>query len=216
MIDAPDARTIELTGELAGLRLVHSASVGNSVLEGQAIEAPEGTDVFELWRIAGTAPQAVVREFRPNDDGTVVGADGGCRSGQRRLRRDGRTRRWKRRTNEPADRDDRVVSRHDRRRDDRAAAQRARRGGLACSHRVLGRQRPRPRAQRLRVAGHPARAVAGSGAPDPVESQRARAGPGLRGGRARGRRRLLRRRSRRCAAALRGASDSESLPRRSP
>jgi anti-sigma-K factor RskA len=71
VIDAPDAQTIELTGELTGLRLVHSASVGNSVLEGEAVVVPEGTDVYELWRLAGSAPQAVVREFRPNDDGTV-------------------------------------------------------------------------------------------------------------------------------------------------
>ncbi len=71
VLNAPDARTIELTGELTGLRLVHSASVGNTVLEGEAITAPEGTDVFELWRILDTAPEAVVREFRPNDDGTV-------------------------------------------------------------------------------------------------------------------------------------------------
>ena len=71
VINAPDARTIELTGELTGLRLVHSASVGNTVLEGEAIAAPEGTDVFELWRILESAPEAVVREFRPNDDGTV-------------------------------------------------------------------------------------------------------------------------------------------------
>jgi anti-sigma-K factor RskA len=71
VLDAPDARTIELTGELTGLRLVHSAAVGDTVLDGQAITAPEGTDVFELWRILGSAPEAVVREFRPNDDGTV-------------------------------------------------------------------------------------------------------------------------------------------------
>jgi anti-sigma-K factor RskA len=71
VVNAPDARTIELTGELAGLRLVHSGSVGNSVLEGRAIAAPEGSDVYELWRIADSAPEAVVREFRPNDDGTV-------------------------------------------------------------------------------------------------------------------------------------------------
>jgi anti-sigma-K factor RskA len=72
VVNAPDARTIEMTGELTGLRLVHSATVGNTVLEGQAIAAPEGTDVFELWRIAGSAPEAVVRDFRPNDDGTVT------------------------------------------------------------------------------------------------------------------------------------------------
>ena len=71
VVNASDARTIELTGELTGLRLVHSSSVGNSVLEGQAIVVPEGTDVYELWRIAGSTPEAVVREFRPNDDGTV-------------------------------------------------------------------------------------------------------------------------------------------------
>jgi anti-sigma-K factor RskA len=71
VLEAPDARTIELTGELTGLRLVHSASVGDTVLDGRAISAPEGTDVYELWRILESAPEAVVRDFRPNDDGTV-------------------------------------------------------------------------------------------------------------------------------------------------
>jgi anti-sigma-K factor RskA len=71
VLDAPDARTIELTGELTGLRLVHSASIGDTVLDGQAVTAPEGTDVYELWRILESAPEAVVRDFRPNDDGTV-------------------------------------------------------------------------------------------------------------------------------------------------
>jgi Anti-sigma-K factor rskA len=71
VIDAQDARTIELTGELSGLRLVHSASADATVLEGEGITPPAGTNVFELWRVA-EAPEAVVREFRPNDDGSVA------------------------------------------------------------------------------------------------------------------------------------------------
>jgi hypothetical protein len=71
VLDDPNARTLELTGELAGLRLVHSAAAGASVLEGDAIPTPEGTDVYELWRIAGATPEPVVRDFRPDEDGAV-------------------------------------------------------------------------------------------------------------------------------------------------
>jgi hypothetical protein len=67
----PDARTIELTGELTGLRLVHSSSADATVLEGVGVTAPEGTNVFELWRLRDSAPEPIVREFRPDDDGRV-------------------------------------------------------------------------------------------------------------------------------------------------
>jgi anti-sigma-K factor RskA len=72
VLQDPNARTVELTGELSGLRLVHSAAADASVLEGEAIAAPEGSDVYELWRIAGSTPEAVIREFRPGDDGMVA------------------------------------------------------------------------------------------------------------------------------------------------
>src|SRR5262245_43582333 len=72
VLDAPDARTIELTGDLAGLRLVHSASVGNAVLEGDRVSVPSGANVFELWRLAGPTPEPIVRTFRPNDEGRVA------------------------------------------------------------------------------------------------------------------------------------------------
>jgi anti-sigma-K factor RskA len=72
VVDAPDARTIALTGELAGLRLVHSAAADATVLEGEAVVAPEGTDVYELWRLAGATPEAIVRDFRPDDEGRVA------------------------------------------------------------------------------------------------------------------------------------------------
>jgi hypothetical protein len=71
VVEAPDARTIELTGELSGLRLVHSAAIGSSVLEGEAVPPPDGDQVYELWRIAGPQPEPVIREFRP-EDGTVA------------------------------------------------------------------------------------------------------------------------------------------------
>jgi anti-sigma-K factor RskA len=72
VVDAPDARTIELTGELAGLRLVHSTSVGDSVLEGDGVSRPTGDNVYELWRLAGAAPEPIVRTFRPSDEGRVA------------------------------------------------------------------------------------------------------------------------------------------------
>jgi negative regulator of sigma E activity len=69
----PNRTTIELTGELSGLRLVHSEAVGSTVLEGNGVEVPEGDDVYELWRIADeAAPEPMVREFRPEDDGSVA------------------------------------------------------------------------------------------------------------------------------------------------
>jgi anti-sigma-K factor RskA len=72
VLEDPNARTIELTGELTGLRLVHSEAAGSTVLEGVGVTAPEGDDVLELWRVAGTVPEPVVREFRPGDDGSVA------------------------------------------------------------------------------------------------------------------------------------------------
>jgi anti-sigma-K factor RskA len=71
VLDNP-SRTIELTGELSGLRLVYSEAVGSTVLEGVGVTAPAGDEVLELWRVAGTVPEPVVREFRPEDDGSVA------------------------------------------------------------------------------------------------------------------------------------------------
>jgi anti-sigma-K factor RskA len=72
VLEDPNATTIELTGELSGLRLVHSDAANATVLEGTGVPAPEGDDVFELWRIAGTTtPEPIIREFRP-EDGMVV------------------------------------------------------------------------------------------------------------------------------------------------
>ena len=50
VLEDPNATTIELTGELSGLRLVHSEAANATVLEGTGVPAPEGDDVFELWR----------------------------------------------------------------------------------------------------------------------------------------------------------------------
>jgi negative regulator of sigma E activity len=73
VLEDPNARTIELTGELSGLRLVYSDAAGSTVLEGEGVDAPEGDDVFELWRIADSAaPEPMIREFRPEDDGSVA------------------------------------------------------------------------------------------------------------------------------------------------
>ncbi len=73
VLEAPDRQVIELTGELTGLRLVFSDAVGATVLDGEGVEPPEGDDVYELWRIADeAAPEPMVREFRPEDDGSVA------------------------------------------------------------------------------------------------------------------------------------------------
>jgi anti-sigma-K factor RskA len=73
VLDAPDRQVIELTGELTGLRLVFSDAVGATVLDGEGVQPPEGDDVYELWRIADqAAPEAMIREFRPEDDGSVA------------------------------------------------------------------------------------------------------------------------------------------------
>lgn len=73
VLEAPDRQAIELTGELTGLRLVFSDAAGATVLEGDGIDAPEGDDVYELWRIAdAAAPEPMIREFRPEDDGSVA------------------------------------------------------------------------------------------------------------------------------------------------
>ena len=42
------------------------------MLEGEACRRPRAIDVYELWRIAGPTPEPVIREFRPDDDGTVA------------------------------------------------------------------------------------------------------------------------------------------------
>jgi hypothetical protein len=72
VLEDPNARTIELTGELTGLRLVHSSAADATVLEGVGVTPPDGDNVLELWRIAATVPEPVVREFRPEDDGSVA------------------------------------------------------------------------------------------------------------------------------------------------
>ena len=72
VVEAPDARTIELTGELSGLRLVHSAAIGAAVLEGEACAvARRRSRSTSCGGSPVPSPEPVIREFRP-DDGMVA------------------------------------------------------------------------------------------------------------------------------------------------
>ena len=69
VVDADDAVTIELTGELNGLALVHSPGQEAAALVGEGIPAPRGDRVYELWLIEDEPERVDI--FRPDDDGRV-------------------------------------------------------------------------------------------------------------------------------------------------
>lgn len=70
VVGAENVVTIELAGDLSGLRLVHSPDHGAVALVGDGVAAPDGDDVYELWLIDGST-HAPVETFRPDDDGQV-------------------------------------------------------------------------------------------------------------------------------------------------
>lgn len=71
VVEAPGATVIALHGELNGLRLVHDPSGERMAIVGEAVAAPDGESVYELWLMRGETPERV-EIFRPNDDGTVA------------------------------------------------------------------------------------------------------------------------------------------------
>ena len=96
VVEADDAVTTELTGDLAGLRLVYSADRQAAALVGEGVPEPTGDDVYELWRIVDTPERMDI--FRPDDDGRVelylpdpaVTEDADVRRDRRTARRLGR------------------------------------------------------------------------------------------------------------------------------
>jgi anti-sigma-K factor RskA len=70
VVDAPDAVTIPMPGELPGLTIVHSATEGAAVLLADEVPVPAGDRVYELWAIRDGTPERFAT-FRPTADGTL-------------------------------------------------------------------------------------------------------------------------------------------------
>ena len=70
VVDAPDATSRSLSGEIANLTVVYSASEGALVIEGEAIPVLDNTVTYQLWLVGDDAATSV-GVFRPNADGTV-------------------------------------------------------------------------------------------------------------------------------------------------
>ena len=71
VLDADDAVTVELAGELGALQLVKSEDVDATVLRGDGVEDPDADQVLQLWAIADGEP-ASMGTFVPEDDGHVA------------------------------------------------------------------------------------------------------------------------------------------------
>jgi anti-sigma-K factor RskA len=70
VLDADDAQTIEMPGDLPGLTIVHSAGEDAAVLQADQVPVPEGDNVYELWAIRDGTPESFAT-FRPHDDGRL-------------------------------------------------------------------------------------------------------------------------------------------------
>nr|MBA3605201.1 anti-sigma factor [Acidimicrobiia bacterium] len=69
VVEADDAVSVELTGELQGLRVVRSPERGAIALLGDGVTPPRDDQVYELWLIEDEP--ARVETFRPDADGRV-------------------------------------------------------------------------------------------------------------------------------------------------
>ena len=99
VLEADDASTIPMPGELPGLTIVHSADEDAAVLLADEVPVPEGDNVYELWAIRGGTPESFAT-FRPDDDGRLSVYAAGPRPGQRR--RSGRSPRSRPAAHRPA------------------------------------------------------------------------------------------------------------------
>jgi anti-sigma-K factor RskA len=70
VIDADDAVTIPMPGELPGLTIVYSPSNDAAVLTAAEVPVPEDDRVYELWAIRDGTPESFAT-FRPDDDGRL-------------------------------------------------------------------------------------------------------------------------------------------------
>jgi anti-sigma-K factor RskA len=71
VVDADDRLTMPMGGELSGMQMVHSPSMGATALVGTAVPPPQGDDVYELWLIRDAAKEPL-GTFLPDDDGDVA------------------------------------------------------------------------------------------------------------------------------------------------
>ena len=70
VVEADDAQTIEMPGDLPGVTIVYSATEDAAVLLAAEVPVPDGDNVYELWAIRGDTP-ASFATFRPDDDGQL-------------------------------------------------------------------------------------------------------------------------------------------------
>ena len=70
VVEADDAQTIPMPGELPGVTIVYSADEDAAVLLAEQVPLPEGDNVFELWAIRNGTPESFAT-FRPDDDGRL-------------------------------------------------------------------------------------------------------------------------------------------------
>lgn len=71
VLDADDAVEIPMSGDLAGLTIVHSAGADAAVLTADDVPVPAGDNVYELWAIRDGTPERYAT-FRPDADGTLT------------------------------------------------------------------------------------------------------------------------------------------------
>ena len=70
VVEAPDASSRRLAGEIPTLTAVYSPSEGALVLQGEAVPVLDDTETYQLW-LVGDDGATSVGIFRPDDDGRV-------------------------------------------------------------------------------------------------------------------------------------------------
>jgi hypothetical protein len=71
VLEDPDAVVVQLDGELGVLALTYSPDRGDAVISGSDLAAPDGAEVYAVWRTEAGAPE-LVTTFRPDGRGTVT------------------------------------------------------------------------------------------------------------------------------------------------
>jgi anti-sigma-K factor RskA len=70
VVEAPDATSRTLSGELDAITVTYSASQDALVVEGDGVPVVDDTATYQLW-LVGDAAATSVGIFRPDDDGAV-------------------------------------------------------------------------------------------------------------------------------------------------
>ena len=70
VVESPEAATIELHGELEGLRITYVPGGDEAVIHGKGIDDPGDDRAYQLWFVDGDAPVAS-EVFQPDVDGEV-------------------------------------------------------------------------------------------------------------------------------------------------